>query len=40
MIPGAHTIQMLIDGNLYYWSGLVVIILFVGALVWSELKPK
>ena len=38
MIPGAYTIQMLMEGNPYYWGGLIIIILFLVAIVWNEIR--
>lgn len=36
MIPGARTIQMLMEGNPYYWSGLIIVLLFLDDIIWSE----
>ena len=38
MIPGAYTIQMLMEGNPYYWGGFLVFCFVLGAVVWSEVK--
>ena len=38
MIPGAQTVQMLMEGNPYYWGGFLIFCCLIGLVVWSEIK--